>query len=288
MSHKLVLRFDIDTHKCIRDGVPNLLDLADKYDVPFTFFLNTGKAVALFDSMFKSKAQHIESAKDNKASNAYDEPQMMTARQKFGNIDFVEAAIINPKLTHYKKQIMRLFQSKSEMGIHGGRNHALWQKYGADWDYAKTRDEVEYALEQIRWIVPEYTPLGFLSPGWNSPKELDKVLYDLGFLYCADLRAKDETDANKLIDTTKRVPYLGTNLLHEPGAVAFFEGCRVQGMNNDKILRKVTNSLRDSEITVIYDHPYYSGVRELKLIEQIIQKAKEMDVEIVTMSQLAR
>lgn len=36
--NRLVFRFDVDTHKCIRDGVPNLLEISDEMDVPFTFF----------------------------------------------------------------------------------------------------------------------------------------------------------------------------------------------------------------------------------------------------------
>lgn len=310
MGHKLVLRFDIDTHKCIRNGVPNLLDLAEKYDVPFTFFLNTGRAVALFDSLFKKNVNEgIALADENSGvaestggmnnEGVTEQPAMMTARQKFGNADFLQAAILNPRLTHYKKQILRLWRSNCEMGIHGGRNHALWQKYGATWGYDKTRDEIEWALKQIRWIIPEYTPFGFLSPGWNSTSELDAVLYDLGFLYCADMRCADEKCTQKecaqmectnngcmLVDESRPIYYLGTNLLHEPGAVAFFEGCRVKGLDDDAILKIVTDSLESNEITVLYDHPYYSGVKELDMIEKIIVKAKEMGVEIITMKDM--
>ena len=46
MKHKLVCRFDIDTHKCIRDGVPNLLEISEERNVRFTFFLNAGRAIS--------------------------------------------------------------------------------------------------------------------------------------------------------------------------------------------------------------------------------------------------
>ena len=293
MSHKLVLRFDIDTHKCIRNGVPNLLDLAEKYDVPFTFFLNTGRAVALFDSMFKkNKNEGIALASEV-------QPAMMTARQKLGNADFLQAAILNPRLTHYKKQILRLWRSNCEMGIHGGRNHALWQKYGATWGYDKTRDEIEWALKQIRWIIPEYTPFGFLSPGWNSTSELDAVLYDLGFLYCADMRCADEKCTQKecaleecanngctLVDESRPIYYLGTNLFHKSGTEAFFEGCREKGFDDEAILKIVADSIERNEITVLYDHPYFSGIQELDMIEKIIVKAKKMGVEIIAMKDM--
>ena len=44
--NKLAFRFDIDTHKCIRDDVPNLLEISEERDVKFTFFLNSGRAIS--------------------------------------------------------------------------------------------------------------------------------------------------------------------------------------------------------------------------------------------------
>lgn len=48
---RLVFRFDIDTHKCIRDGVPKLLDIAKEYNLGFSFFLNTGKSISFKESL---------------------------------------------------------------------------------------------------------------------------------------------------------------------------------------------------------------------------------------------
>ena len=42
----IAFRFDIDTHKCIQVGVPNLIRLATELDTPFTFFINMGRGTS--------------------------------------------------------------------------------------------------------------------------------------------------------------------------------------------------------------------------------------------------
>lgn len=94
---KKVFRFDIDTHKCIRKCVPNLLGLSDKYNVPFSFFLNMGKSISLKESI-KSMV-----SKNNKERN---EVQMMGAIQKLGFIEYVYIALINPNVSYYKNRYL--------------------------------------------------------------------------------------------------------------------------------------------------------------------------------------
>ncbi len=175
---KLVFRFDIDTHKCIRDGVPNLLALAKEFQSGFSFFLNPGKAVSITESL---KETIFRTKRDKQA-------ECMSAMQKLGLADYAAAAVINPRLTKYKSIIRNLHDSCSELGIHGGRNHALWHKHAGEWEEPRVRNEISWALKKMRDVIPEYQPKGFASPGWTSPVQLEKVLADFGFLYCADFR----------------------------------------------------------------------------------------------------
>lgn len=143
---KLVFRFDIDTHKCIRDGVPNLLDIADYYNVCFTFFLNMGRAISLSDSI-----GGLFSKKENLGDEVYSgQIQMMSALKKLGVKDYLEAAVLNPNLYHYKRQVSRLLESNCEVGIHGGRNHAIWHKHANEWDLEKLNAEIEWVFAKIR------------------------------------------------------------------------------------------------------------------------------------------
>lgn len=271
---KLVFRFDIDTHKCIRDGVPNLLALAKEFQSGFSFFLNPGKAVSITESL---KETIFRTKRDKQA-------ECMSAMQKLGLADYAAAAVINPRLTKYKSIIRNLHDSCSELGIHGGRNHALWHKHAGEWEEPRVRNEISWALKKMRDVIPEYQPKGFASPGWTSPVQLEKVLADFGFLYCADFRCGG---GQNVLRKGKRLPYIGVNLLGEPQGVAFFESCRVKGCQEQDILDMVLRSIDRNEVTVIYDHPYYAGIKELACIRKIMEQVKERkDAEIVTLEKL--
>lgn len=271
---KVVFRFDIDTHKCIRDGVPNLLKIGEKYQVGFSFFLNVGKSIS-----FINAAKDVIT-RNEKPMDVY----MMSAKEKLGMIDYLEAALLNPNLILYKESIRKLYNSCSEMGIHGGRNHMTWQKYADTWGRVKLEDEIDWALKMIKKVVPAYVPKGFASPGWTSVPQLDEILAKKGFLYCADYRCKG---SKNVVKKGKYLPYLGVNLLGEPGGVAFFEYCRVQGYSSKQIVKIVMDNIERNEVTVLYDHPYYAGIKELKCISKIIELVQEKEnIEIVTLEKM--
>ena len=177
---KLVFRFDIDTHKCIRDGVPNLLKVSEENKAAFTFFLNAGRAVSLTDSLQEVFARN--------QAESEDAVEMMSAREKLGNKDYLIAALCNPKIASYKSQIKELANSSCEIGLHGGRNHALWHKYAKEWDEEKVEDEIRWGINEVKKVIPDFCPRGFASPGWESPQCLEPVLERLGFEYYSDFQ----------------------------------------------------------------------------------------------------
>lgn len=269
----LSFRFDIDTHKCIRSGVPRLLQLGQKYQVCFSFFLNMGRSISLIESI-------KELCKKTPGGERYD---MMSAQSKLGIKDYLEAAVLNPPLSCYKKQIKAIYDSGSELGIHGSKNHALWHKHAGSWSEEKTDAEISWAIEKIKKVLPDYQLKGFASPGWVSPDGLEKVLEKYGFSYCADYRCQNKKDVIKMGNC---LPYIGVNMLGEPGGVAFFENCRVKGMDKNEIVAYVMEAVALNENTVIYDHPYYAGMKEIDCIGEIIEKAEERNVKIVTLESL--
>lgn len=272
---KLVFRFDVDTHKCIRDGVPRLLEISNKYDVPFTFFLNMGKSISIKNS--------LENLLSKKKENASDEiPQMMSAFQKLGMKDYLIAAVINPNISNYKIQIEQLLDSKCEVGLHGGRNHATWANT-VEWNEKNIKDELQWALGKLKNIKVDYKMKGFASPEWKSKEGLSKILKELGFVYCGDMRCLGEEPINRNDELLK----IGVNLLGEPGGVAFFENCRVKGMTDDEIIEMVLSCFSELDTVVLYDHPYYAGVREIECISNLIEKIQERkDIEICKLEQL--
>lgn len=275
---KLIFRFDIDTHKCIREGVPKLLNLSNEVGVPFTFFLNLGRAISFVDSV---KDMLKPSSNDYETTNKI---MMMSAREKLGNKDYLVAAICNPRIGAYKKEIRELCNSRCEVGIHGGKNHALWYKYAKTWDKTRIESEVDWAVNCIKKIDRKFEPTGFASPGWSEPSLLLSVLKSRGFSYSADLRSNNQGEKELIKEDI--IPRVGVNLLGEPGGVAFFENRRVLGWTTQHIVDYVLDEVKKNQICVIYDHPYYAGIKELETIKEIIVNAYEDGIEICNLKDL--
>lgn len=270
---RLIFRFDIDTHKCIRDGVPRLLDISSQYDVPFTFFLNAGKAVSILDSLKRLNL---------KKSSSIEQCEMMSAMQKLGKTDYMMAAFINPRVSAYKPQIKQLLTSGCEVGLHGGRNHSLWGGNSDCWTIERVREELKWALSTLRKIEPHFGPKGFASPEWNSPESLPEILKELGFSYYADLRCLRQEPV-KMGGT---LPLIGVNLLGEPGGVAFFENCRVRNLTDDEIVHTVFDLFCELDTVILYDHPYYAGLNEEECICRLIETAKDNKILICKLEEL--
>lgn len=272
----LSFRFDIDTHLCIKKGVPQLLDLSEKEDVPFTFFLNTGRAVDFTGSLKKIVGRYGgggSSVNDTVSSIA----PHLSAFQKLGFFEYIYAAIINPVNIKYKNQIIRIYNSKCELGIHGGKNHSKWMDEAAGWGYEDFLFEIGYALENIRGILPDYKQCGFISPGFVNNENLFHVLKVLNFKYCSD------NHGDKIHENSFNFPNLLTNISGEPGGIAYFEYCRAKKMSDDEIVCDFFSRLKENCHNIVYDHPYFVGLQELSLLQKIIRGVKEQNIKIIAM-----
>lgn len=267
-------RFDIDTHKCIRDGVPNLLEVSRTYQVPFTFFLNVGRAVDVFGTI-----------KNKKASRAARASVQLPAKQKLGLRDCLLAASINPQIGFYRQQISALLNSTCEVGLHGGRNHATWGYNAPLWNKDRIRSELNYAIGQLQKINKEFHPQGFASPCWETPSGLTSVLQEMGFTYYADFHLYGTDDLVQ--QQNSMLPLVGVNLLGEPGGVAFWEHCRAKHMTSEEIEAAFMDFVSKHKVTVVYDLPYYAGTREIGLIKRIIENLLHKGCNIIALRELA-
>lgn len=271
---KVVFRFDIDTHKCIRDGVPNLIKISEKYDIGFTFFLNTGRAIDLKQSFF-------ELFRTNENVFA----AHLGAFKKLGLIDFLEVIFLNPLISDYKHNIQLIINSKNELGLHGGRNHAKWHRGASSWTPLKILSELIYGLNCIYAIDPVYKIHSFASPGWTTGANVEAAVRELGFKYFCDIHSDLPLQKLEYIDGLVFVP---TNILAEPGGVAFFEHCAALGKNDDEIIELFFDNiyLRD-ELAIVYDHPYWVGIHSCNILDKIVFRLLSEGYEICTIKELA-
>ena len=99
MSKLFCFRFDVDTHRCIRHGMPALSTLARRLDAPFTFFVNMGRAV--------SRSAALGSLISASVPSAVPDAAKYSARTKLGWRGYLEAAILNPKVGGAAHDVIR-------------------------------------------------------------------------------------------------------------------------------------------------------------------------------------
>lgn len=275
----LAFRFDVDSVRCIREGVPALLNLAGRLNVRFTFFVNMGRAVdrcAMLRRAFGSSGRN---------------PGVrLSAKAKLGSRWYAVTALLNPKVgagAGAGKVIRRAVREGHEVGLHGGRNHGSWQAGAGAWTFRRYRKEVVTAR---RWLLQAMGGVGrvqgFASPGWvGDPKKLWPVLVENGFDYVADRKGRLLEPNNHTFPLLWSVP---THLTGEPGGVAYLEHNEAAGRTDDDLLADFQRALHEAQrrCLVLYDHPYYAGTRKRELLARMIDAGRMAGYRIGTLSEV--
>ncbi|MCD6501131.1 polysaccharide deacetylase family protein [bacterium] len=279
MAKKFCFRFDVDSIKCIKEGVPSLINLANKLGVKFTFFVNFGRAISYKVSLNK----FINSIPKNVSEET---PYKLSAKRKLGSKFYLQTAIVNPKVgASILDNVKDIYESGNEMGLHGGKNHSLWQVYGDKWSKDKIKHEIEWALGIIEknGIIK---PKGFASPGWSGSQNLNLVLDELGFSYVADDHAPDSLEIYSA-EKGHSLLHIPTNITGE-GGVGYIEAMIAEGLTPSEIAADFRKRLCSKSIAVVYDHPYFAGVEAKEIVPRLIDEADKAGFEITTMQEMVK
>jgi peptidoglycan/xylan/chitin deacetylase (PgdA/CDA1 family) len=272
----LALRFDVDTHKCIKEGTPNLIEIGQKHRKKFTFYVNMGRSVSIYSTL-KGLVE------PKSAINSDKMPSCLPAMEKLGFYNYLYAAIVNPVLSDYgSEEILRITKLGHEIGLHGGRNHELWNREIDQWSEAHIRSEIEWGVNRLKTLGIKNFP-GFASPHWKGNGSLQKVLKEFGFKYLSNTHGVKKVGVvSGVIDS------VSVNISGEPGGVGYFEYCQAIGLSDEQTIDDLFSRVKRSTYSIVYDHPYYAGVAKINLIDKVLFYAKKNDVEIVTVDQIRR
>ena len=268
-------RFDADTHACVSRGIPKLAELGDQLGVRFTFFVNMGRAFDPGITLLKGFQRLLHGGRRGSIS----------AARKLGWRAALRAAILNPRAGRSDPAALRAAAASGhEIGLHGGRNHARWERSAHTWSEARLRREVRLGL---RWLRESgvSAPVSFASPAWNSPAALRRVLPAEGFRFLADgydAARSDVTDAAGLWD----VP---TNITAEPGRAGYLETLRLRGWTTEQIVRDFRSQIAaQSRLAVVYDHPFFAGIHALEQVGELVRAARDAGFCVETIGAAAR
>jgi peptidoglycan/xylan/chitin deacetylase (PgdA/CDA1 family) len=276
------VRFDVDTHRCIREGMPSLSALGAELGVPFTFFVNMGRAVSRPAVLGRLLGRRGATEPDTGTATKF------SARRKLGLPGYVVAAVLNPEVGGASGGVIRrASRDGHEIGLHGGRNHAVWQAEAASWSAARVATEIDAVLPGLTEILGGERPIGFASPGWTSHPALPAILRERGFRYLADAHGADPGSAPPREEAAD-LPMVRTQLTGEPGGVAYLEHLRAGGLDDTAMTRRFEADLEAAgDFVVMYDHPYFAGVEELAMIRRLVGIVRDRGYEVVPMSAAA-
>lgn len=263
MDKYLCFRFDVDTHLCMGKGVENILQIAETYDARCTLFVNMGRA-------FKRSyfiGEKFFSSRDSQPMKG-----TFPMQYKLGWAHSFEALVRNPKVGASHGNLLKLASDKGhEIGLHGGKNHAVWEQQVLLWNEKRLRQEIEYGLKFFNdFQLP--APISFASPCWKTPDKLPEVLTQKGFLILAD---ENDPKASFKKDA------LG--LLHYPLSVAaqrqdvgFIENFKALGYSSEAILAEFEKQLdQPGRYKMVFDHPLYAAIHEPSLLSAMMLRATE-------------
>lgn len=248
-SSKLILRFDIDTVTCIRQGIPRLLDIGQKHNAHFTFFANMGRAVS-YSTIFRKRI--------GKSTNKQQiiPAEKLSSRQKLGISGWLATVLFNPRVGNNSPLILKeLVDHGHDLGLHGGANHGAWHHDSQTWPIERLRDEIAWgihAMSEARLPRPKM----FASPGFTSPPDLPNVLEELGFEFLADDHRAglpaftDDTQSSGLLK-------VNTGLIGEPGGVGCLEHWKAAGLSRTTIISILDRCIDYGGDFILYDHPAY-------------------------------
>ncbi len=271
----LAFRFDVDSVRCCAQGIPRLMEAADRLGVRFTFYLNLGHTFN-----WKHTLRHVARKQLGRVAAGSPRHPSLPTRRKLRPLDVLDTMLLNPQLgRRFRRTFGRLGDAGHELGLHGGTDHALWQRALSDLSDQQLDDLLRPAYEGFRRDYGR--PRGFASPGFRCDDRVLRLTDDYGFDYGSDLPG--ERPFRPAVGGTTLAHYqVPVNVVGE-GTVPLVEQMLALGCADEEIVQAAAGAIRERSFALMYGHPFVEGVRA-DLIERIVREVADTH-EVVTVEE---
>lgn len=153
----------VDGYYGLTQGVKNLLDLFDRYDLRVTFFVNMGREANLFETL-KYRARNLEE-NDKKIVKRYSKIQLL------------KIILLQRKIgSGHSKILKEILKRGHDVQPHAW-SHLRWSK---NFDKMNYKKEI-YLMKKAFFKSLRFYPTKFAPPTWKISKEIILYLGDMGF-----------------------------------------------------------------------------------------------------------
>jgi hypothetical protein len=274
MPPRVAFRFDIDSITDGGRGIQALIEIARaRPGFTATLFVNPGRAI-------HRRAVLLGIRKTGE--RVFTGGRKISIRRKLGTGNLLRTLIVNPRIANACAAEIRQVRSAGfEIGLHGGRNHTIWQRQGDSFDRARVREEVNAGLE----LLDMEHIAGFASPGYTVPASLPQILAELGFLYTTN-----RADSAQLrVRTDGPIPDIPVNVVG-PDTIPLMVSLYAQGHSAEDIVATTLDRIEAvgfaGGIPVIYGHPSEECVILRPLLEKLLAELAGRDFRFLRMVEL--
>jgi peptidoglycan/xylan/chitin deacetylase (PgdA/CDA1 family) len=272
----LAFRFDVDSVRCLEEGVPRLSELGTALGVRFSFFVNMGYSFNWSHNFRHFVAKRLDRTRAPSPPRA---PSLPT-RTKLGTIGVLKTMFLNPRLgDRYKAILDSLHAAGHELGLHGGSDHVIWQRSLGQLSKAGIDALLRPAYDDF---TARYgRPRGFACPGFVHNAHVYELLDSYGFAY-----SSDESGEEPFRPSRGGVQYshfqVPVNVMGE-AKVPLVEQMLAMGKYDASIVSACACAIRDRPFALMYGHPYVEGVRA-DILQRVIE-AVDASHEVVTVAE---
>ncbi len=264
----ICIRVDVETVNCLLRGVPNLLELFDKYSFKATFFVPMGPDCLGRNFKTSDLTRYLR----------------LVPLKKFGLKNLLYGLLLPPpEMGKHRSELTSIAEHGHEVGLHG-YNHAEWARSL----HLPQQDTEKMFLKGYNEFTEIFgkRPKAFSSPEFKTTEHILSMLDRYDFLYGSDSRRQTPfwPKNERRTFETLQVPVTMPNL----------EELSWRGMSDREALKHVYSELEKKiefgGLAVFLIHPSYEGLWKRSLFSALLNfiDRRRDELWITTMEEVTR
>ena len=257
------LRIDLESHKGIKEGLPNLLRLLRKYNFKASFYLVMGGESTLLEILKNSKSLKSSKERELKVWKLGEKIRMVLFPK-----DFVKENL---------KGIKNILKEGHELGLHGWK-HRIWTRGTKIRDIQK---QIYLAFKRYQEIFKK-KPESFASPAFRIDKKIMKILNEKGIKVISDLPGERIFKIQETSIINVPITIKGEN--NSP----IIEDMVSKGHTDKEILEKLKKEIERNRISTMYIHGLYEGIWKINLLEGLFSHLSKNKIKVKKIEEIAK
>jgi len=265
-SIKVGLRVDVDTFRGTRLGVPRLLDIFSRHQVPATFFFSLGP-----DNMGRHLWRLLK-------PNFLIKMLRSNAASLYG-WDILLAGTFWPgrNIGRHLAAIMKATEAAGhEVGLHAWDHHK-WQKRVENMPGQQSRREIQKGFDALQKILA-HKPQCSAAAGWKCTEQVLLEKESFGFRYNSDCRGS--SIFRPMVNGQVCAPQVPVTL------PTYDELIGHHGVTNTNYNETILDMITPGQLNVLTIHAEVEGIICAGMFEDFLTRAQQRNIEFVCLRDL--